>query len=58
MGFILLVIGILVILILLDLAISLFIELDQMLNYTIPNCIKKLYNAGSKIVKTILHKNK
>lgn len=53
---ILLVLGIIAILTLFDLAAGLLQEIDKSLDYTISDFIKNVFDTGSKIIKTILHK--
>lgn len=56
MDFIIFMLFVLAILYLICLAVSLFQILDELLDYTISDLIKNMFDTGSKIIKTILHK--
>lgn len=56
MDFIIFMLFVLAILYLICLAVSLFQILDELLDYTISDFIKNMFDTGSKIIKTILHK--
>lgn len=56
MDFIIFMLFVLATLYLICLAVSLFQILDELLDYTISDFIKNMFDTGSKIIKTILHK--
>ncbi len=58
MNFIIFMLFVLATLYLICLAVGLFQILDELLDYTISDFIKNMFDTGSKIIKNILHKNK
>lgn len=56
MVFIIFMLFVLATLYLICLAVGLFQILDELLDYTISDFIKNMFDTGSKIIKTILHK--